>query len=162
MSTSGCCQISLSGFVLFFFVCFSFDDFLRLFTCNKLITALATLIFSHLYKCETDDSWVFLLNLFRLMMFLLSFFVLLACKSLGFETSLWFYRSFRFLLNFRFSSFRHLLVTRMFPLLMLLFVFVWLIQIHFLFNFNTFVFYFLVLYQFELTLEVFLFALLCF
>lgn len=127
MSTSGCCQISLSGFVLFFFVCFSFDDFLRLFTCNKLITALATLIFSLLYKCETDDSWVFLLNLFRLMMFLLSFFVLLACKSLGFETSLWFYRSFRFLLNFRFSSIRHLLVTRMFPLLMLLFVFVWLI-----------------------------------
>lgn len=101
--------------------------FLRLFTCNKLITALATLIFSLLYKCETDDSWVFLLNLFRLMMFLLSFFVLLACKSLGFETSLWFYRSFRFLLNFRFSSIRHLLVTRMFPLLMLLFVFVWLI-----------------------------------
>lgn len=127
MSTSGCCQISLSGFVLFFFVCFSFDDFLRLFTCNKLITALATLIFSHLYKCETDDSWVFLLNLFRLMMFLLSFFVLLARKSLGFETSLCFYRSFRFLLNFRFSSIRHLLVTRMFPLLMLLFVFVWLI-----------------------------------
>lgn len=38
---------------------FSLNDFV-LFVFNELITA-STLTFSHLYKCETDDSWVFFL-----------------------------------------------------------------------------------------------------
>lgn len=83
---------------------------------------LQHLCFPHLYKCETDDSWVFLLNLLCLIMILLSFFVFV--HSLA---SLWVWNDRFFLLRvflhvrfvccvFRYILIRHLLVLQCIPI----------------------------------------------